>query len=42
MNLQGGASLDNEGLQPPGIGGGWGGEGRGPLKRGESLGGRLE
>ena len=29
MNLQGGASLDNEGLQPPGIG-----EGRGRLKRG--------
>ena len=24
--------MDNEGLQPPGIGGGWRGEARGPLK----------
>ena len=32
MNLQGGAFLDNEGLQPPGIGGGWRGEARGHLK----------
>lgn len=42
MNLWAGASLDNEGLQPPGMGKGGRGEARGPLKHGGSLGGRLE
>lgn len=32
MNLGAGASLDNEGLQPPGRRQRWGGEARGPLK----------
>lgn len=42
MNLWAGAFLDNEGLQPPGMGEGQGGEARGPLKHGESLRGGLE
>lgn len=42
MNLWAGASLDNEGLQPPGVGKGQWGEARDTLKHGESLQGGLE